>query len=97
MCSAFDQSGHPNQTFLSPKHEKCLVELICPEPLSSIIPFIVTPNVSDLTGVIVLTSFVCVCVCVLPLSQPNRQTYRLEFWHAGQVEEYLSQLGRSRS
>ena len=43
-------------------------------------------------GVIVLTSSVCVCVCLLPLSPPNR----LEFWHVGQVEEYLDHVCRSR-
>ncbi len=41
-------------------------------------------------GVIVLAS--CVSVSV-SLSWPNGQTYRLEFWHVGQVEEYLGQVG----
>ncbi len=31
-------------------------------------------------------------VCLLPLSWPKRQMFGLEFWHGGQVEEYL---GRS--
>ncbi len=39
---------------------------------------IITPHVSDVSGVICLTSSVCVCVClcvcVLPLSRPNGQT-----------------------
>ncbi len=49
--------------------------------------------------VIVVTSCVSVSVsvCVLPLSRPNRQTYRLDFWHGGQVEGYLGQVGRARS
>ena len=55
---------------------------------------IITPHVSDVSGVIVLTS--CVCLSV-SLSQPNRRTYRLEFWHGGQVEGYLGQGHRSRS
>ncbi len=58
-------------------------------------------SLCDVSGVIVLTSCVCVSVCpcvrVLPLSQPNGQTYRLEFWHGGQVEGYLGQVHRSRS
>ena len=41
---------------------------------------------------------VCVSLCVsVSLSQPNRRTYRLEFWHGGQVEWYLSRVDRSRS
>ncbi len=43
----------------------------------------------DVSGVIVLTS----SVCLLPLYQ----TYRLEFRHVGQVEGYLGQIRRSRS
>ncbi len=54
---------------------------------------IITPHVSDMTGVIVLTS----SVCVLPLPWPNGQMYRLEFWHGDQVEGYLGQVRRSRS
>ncbi len=54
---------------------------------------IITPHVCDVSGVIVLTS----SVCLLPLSRPNRQTYRLEIWHGGQVEGYLGQVYRSRS
>ncbi len=37
---------------------------------------------------------VCVCVCVLPLSRLNGQTYRLEFQYVGQVEGYLGQVWR---
>ncbi len=54
-----------------------------------------TPSVSDgcnSFGIVIL----CVCVSV-SLSRPNEQTYRLEFWHVGQVEGYLSQVWRSRS
>ncbi len=41
---------------------------------------------------------VCVSLCVaISLSQPNGRTYRLEFWHGGQVEWYLSRVDRSRS
>ncbi len=47
------------------------------------------------TGVIVLTS--CVCVCLLPLSCLNGQTYKPEFRYVGQVEGYLGQVRRSRS
>ena len=61
----------------------------------------ITPHVSDVSGVIVLTSCVCLCVCVcvclLPLQRANRQTDSLDFWHGGQVEEYLGQVCRSRS
>ncbi len=53
-------------------------------------------HASDMAGVIVLTSFLCVCVCVLPLLQQNGHAYRLEFWHGGQVEGYLGQVYRSR-
>ncbi len=45
-------------------------------------------------GVIVLTRSVCVFVL---LSQVNRQTYRLEFRHVGQVDDYLGQFRRARS
>ncbi len=51
-------------------------------------------------GVIVLALCVCVCVCVcvsVSLSRKNEGTYRLEFWHGGQVEGYLGQVHRSRS
>ncbi len=44
-------------------------------------------------GVIVLTS--SVCVCVLPLSQPNGPMHRLAFWHGCQVEGYLGPVYRS--
>ncbi len=44
----------------------------------------ITPRVSDVMGVIVLTSCLCLCVCY----HSNGQTYRLEFWHGGQVEGY---------
>ncbi len=37
-----------------------------------------------------------VCLSVW-LSQPNRQTYRPDFQHVGQVEEYLGQVRRSMS
>ena len=48
---------------------------------------VITPHVSDVMGVIVLTSFVCVSVCLsVSLYQPNGQTYRLDFWHVGQVK-----------
>ncbi len=57
----------------------------------------ITPHVCDVSGVIVLTSSVCVSVCLLPLSQPNGQTYGLEFQYVGQVEGYLGQVCRSRS
>ncbi len=60
--------------------------------------FIFTPHVSDVMGVIVLTSYVCLCVCLsVLLYRPNGQTYRLEFLHGGQVEEYLGKVRRSRS
>ena len=50
------------------------------------------------TGVIVLAASVSVCVCLSVLhSRPNGLTYRLEFCHVGQVEEYLGQVWRSRS
>ena len=55
---------------------------------------IFTPHVSDMMGVIVLTSSVCASVS---LSWANGQTYGLEFWHGGQVEGYLGQVSRSRS
>ena len=48
--------------------------------------------VSDVLGVIVLTSSVCVCVSPrtsFSLSRQNRRTYRREFWHGGKVEGYL--------
>ena len=53
--------------------------------------------VSDVMGVIVLILCVCVCPSVLSLSRPNRQTYRREIWHGGQVVGYLGQILRSRS
>ncbi len=31
------------------------------------------------------------------MSIPNRQTFRLEFWHGVQVEVYVGQVCRSRS
>ncbi len=41
---------------------------------------------------------VCLSVCLsVSLSWPNEQTYRLEFWHGGQVDEFLGQVCRSRS
>ncbi len=42
-----------------------------------VISVVITPHVCDVSGVIVLTSSVCVClsVCVLPLSRLNGQTY----------------------
>ncbi len=41
---------------------------------------------------------VCLSVCLsVSLSQPNGQTYKLEFWHGGLVEGYLGQLCGSRS
>ncbi len=55
-----------------------------------------TPHVCDVSGVIVLTSYVCPSVSLLPLSWPNGQMYRLEFWHGGQVEGYLVQGHRSK-
>ncbi len=62
---------------------------------------IITPHVSDVIGVIVLTSYTYMCVCVCPsvsLSGPNGRTNnRLDFWHGGQVDEYLGQVLRSRS
>ena len=58
---------------------------------------IITPHVSDVLGVIVLTSSVRPSVCLLPLSRPNGQTYGLEIWHEGQVAGYLGQVCRSRS
>ena len=39
----------------------------------------------------------CVCVCVLPLSRLNGQTYRPDFWCVCLVEGYLGQVRRSRS
>ena len=44
------------------------------------------------TGVIVLTSCVCECVCVLPLSRPNGQRYGPEFWGVDQMEGYVGQV-----
>ncbi len=52
---------------------------------------IITPHVFDVSGVIVFDT-----VCLSPLSWPNGQAYRLNFWYAGQMEGYLGQ-GRSRS
>ncbi len=54
-----------------------------------------TPRVSDGCN-----SFGIVCECVsvclsVSLSWPNRLTYRLEFWHVGQVNGYLGQDRRS--
>ena len=46
-------------------------------------------QVCDVSGVILLTSFVCVSVCLLPISRPNGQTYGLE--------GYLGQVCRSMS
>ena len=54
--------------------------------------FTITPHVCDVSGVIVLTSSVCLSVCLLPLSWPNGQTYILEFRNVGQVEGYLGQV-----
>ena len=51
-----------------------------------------TSHISDVMGVIVLTSCVCVCLSVCPsvsLYRPKGKTYRLEFLHGGQVEGYL--------
>ena len=51
---------------------------------------IFTPSVSDgcnSFGIVILS----VCLSV-SLSRPNGQTYRLEFWHVGQVEGYLGQV-----
>ena len=57
---------------------------------------IITTHVCDVSGVIVLTSSmclsVCVCVCVLPLSRLSGETYRLDFRYIGQVEGYLGQV-----
>ena len=47
---------------------------------------IITPHVH--VHVIVLT---CVCVCV-HLAIPAERTDRLEFWHGGQVKEYLQSV-----
>ena len=48
---------------------------------------IFTPHVSDVMGLIVLTSFGYVSVSLfISLSRRNEQTYRLKFWHGGQVE-----------
>ena len=60
---------------------------------------VITPQVCDLSGVIVLTLSVCVCVClcVLPLSQTKGQTYKIEFRYVAQVEVYLGHVQRSRS
>ncbi len=57
----------------------------------------ITPHIPDVTGVIVLTSCVCLCVCLLPLWWSKGQTYRLEFCYGGQVEGYQGQGRRSRS
>ncbi len=54
---------------------------------------IITDHISDVTGVIVLTSSICVCVTTLT----SGQTHRLEFWHGSQVEVYLGEVCRSRS
>ncbi len=37
----------------------------------------------DVTGVIVLTLSVCLCVCTLPVSRLNGQMYRLRFCQVG--------------
>ena len=52
-----------------------------------------------MSGVIVLTLFVCVHVSlsVHQSRSPNRQTYRPEFWHGCQVDGYLGQISRLRS
>ena len=55
-------------------------------------------HVSDVMGVIVLTSSVCLSVSVSDsLSWANGRTYGLEFWRGGQVKGYLGQVTRSRS
>ncbi len=54
-----------------------------------------TARVSDTMGVMVLTRSVSVCVRVrVPLSWLNGQTYRPEFWHVGQLDDYLGQVCR---
>ena len=53
-----------------------------------------TPRISDGCNSF---DIVCLCVCLLPLSCLNGQTYRPEFWYVGQVEGYLGQVQRSRS
>ncbi len=58
---------------------------------------IFTTPICIVSGVIVFSSSVCVCVCVLPLSWLNGQIYRPEFRYVGQVEGYLGQVLRSRS
>ena len=38
---------------------------------------------------------ICLSVCLaVSLSKQNAQTYRLEFWHGGQMEGYLGKLDR---
>ncbi len=60
-----------------------------------------TPNVSDVSGVIVLALCVCVCVCVcvclsvcpsVSLSRLNGETYKLEIWQGCQVKGYLGRV-----
>ncbi len=55
---------------------------------------IFTPHVSNVIGVIVLMSRVCVSVS---LSQPDGRTPGLVFWHGCRGEWYLGQIGKSRS
>ncbi len=57
-----------------------------------------TPCVSEVMGIIVLTSCVCpgVCVCVTTL-RAQRTDYRLGFWHEGPVVEYLGHVISLRS
>ena len=58
----------------------------------------ITPHISVVMGVIILASFVCVCLCLsVWLSRLNWRIYKLEFWRGRQVEGYLGWVSRSRS
>ncbi len=57
-----------------------------------------TATLGDNSFDIVCVSTVCKSVRLsVSLYQTNEQTYRLDFWHGGQVKGNLGQVGRSRS
>ncbi len=43
-------------------------------------------------GVIILTLFFCYVCVYVSRSHSRTETFRLEFWHVGQVEGYLGQV-----
>ena len=58
---------------------------------------IITPCVSDgYNSFDIVCESVSLWVCVLPLSQVNRQTYTPEFHFVGKMVEYVDQFWRSR-